>query len=69
MSVPNLSGWCAWFRDHRLFYSLGGKEFRTNGYYTLANECYNKEELIGGSIDQVPSAKNPLNLNGRGQQA
>jgi hypothetical protein len=50
MSVPNLSGWCAWFRDHRLFYSLGGKEFRTNGYYTLENECYNKEELIGGSI-------------------
>ena len=26
------------------------KEFRTNGYYTLENECYNKEELIGGSI-------------------
>ena len=45
------------------------KEFRTNGYYTLENECYNKEELIGGSIDQVPSRTITLNLNGRGQQA
>ena len=31
------------------------------------NECYNKEELIGGSIDQVPFYDENLNLKGRGQ--
>jgi hypothetical protein len=32
------------------------------------NECYNKEELIGGSIDQVPPTTITLNLNGRGHR-
>jgi hypothetical protein len=32
------------------------------------NECYNKEELIGGAIDQVTSTTITLNLNGRGHR-